>query len=261
MLHPYVTILADRQMTARQITERAARRTAEPRPATEPPTQAAAPSAVTMTGGQFRRLLAAVLPSAATDDLLPQLNAVHVETGPRGIFAAATDRYTFAVARHADPAPGRPEARITIPRRAATAMWRLAGHRDPQVTVAITGGCLSLRTSAGVTYQTPAVDTRHGGFPDWRALLRGLLAAPQAPAGQPVWLNPAFLARFKAATHTAGLRVTIRTPAHSGCCQTLVITAGDWFIGALMSRATPAQAARAGDPGTWDADLRPRQAA
>jgi hypothetical protein len=215
-------------------------------------------SAVTMTGAQFCRLLAAVLPSAATDDVLPQLSAVHLETGPYGVYAAATDRYTFAVARHADPAPGRPPAQITIPRTAALTMLRLARRRDPLATIRIAAGHLTLRTAAGITYRTPAVDTRCGAFPDWRRMFSRLLASPEVP-GQPVHLNPAYLARFTAATDTAGLRVSIVRPANSRRCHTLVITAGDWFLGALMSLADPAGAT---GPGTcWHADLSPAKAA
>jgi len=220
-----------------------------------------ATSAVTMTGAQFHRLLTAVLPSAATDGVLPQLNAVHLETGPYGAYAAATDRYTFAVARHADPAPGRRPAQITIPQTAAVAMLRLARRRDPLATVRITGGHLTLRTAAGITYRTPGVDTRgyRGGFPDWRRIFARLLASPEVPGSQPVHLNPAYLARFTAATDTAGLRVSIVRAVNSHRCHTLVITAGDWFLGALMSLADPAQAT---GPGTaWHADLSPAKAA
>ena len=220
---------------------------------------ATAPStAVTMTGAQFHRLLTAVLPSAATDDVLPQLNAVHLETGPYGVYAAATDRYTFAVARHADPAPGRRPAQITIPRAAVVAMLRLARRRDHTASVRIAAGYLTLRTAAGVTYRTPGVDIRGcGGFPDWRRTFARLLASPQAPR-EPVHLNASFLARFTAATDTAGLRVTVhRAPGQR--CHTLVITAGGWFLAALMSLADPAHAAPPGD--AWHADLSPAQAA
>jgi hypothetical protein len=222
---------------------------------------AAAASAVTMTGAQFHRLLTAVLPSAA-DGVLPQLNAVHLETGPYGMYAAATDRYTFAVARHADPAPGRRAAQITIPRPAALAMLRLARRRDPAATIRITAGCLTLRTAAGITYRTPAADTRSGGaFPDWRPLFARLLAAPEVP-GQPVRLNPAYLARFAAATDSEGLRVSICQSPTSHRGHTLVVTAGDWFLGALMSMTAPGEAAPATGPrAAWHADLSPALAA
>jgi hypothetical protein len=219
-------------------------------------------SAVTMTGAQFHRLLTAVLPSAATSNVLPQLNAVHLETGPHGVYAAATDCYTFAVARHADPAPGRRPAQITVPRPAVVAMLRLARRRDHAASVRIAAGYLTLRTAAGITYRTPGIDTRGcSEFPDWRRTFRGLLASPEAP-GQPVCLNPAYLARFTAATDTAGLRVSIVRPPNSRRCHTLVITAGDWFLGALMSLASPREATPATGPGgAWHADLHPVRAA
>jgi hypothetical protein len=213
-------------------------------------------SAVTMTGAQFHRLLTAVLPSAATDDVLPQLNAVHLETGPYGAYAAATDRYSFAVARQADPAPGRRPAQITVPRHAIVAMRRLARRRDHVASIRIAAGYLTLRTAAGITYRTPGIDTRGcGGFPDWRRIFTRLLASPQEPGSQPVYLNPAFLARFTAATDTAGLRVTVhRAPGQH--CHALVITAGDWFLGALMSLASPTATTPAAVPGgAWHADL------
>ena len=221
-----------------------------------------APSRVTMTGAQFHRLLTAVLPSAATDDVLPQLNAVHLETGPYGLYAAATDRYSFAVARHADPAPGRRPAQITIPRHAVVAMRRLARRRDPVASIKIAAGSLTLRTAAGITYRTPGLDTPGcGGFPDWRRIFTRLLASPQEPGGHPVYLNPVFLARFTAATDTAGLRIAVhRAPGQR--CHTLVITAGDWFLGALMSMASPAATTPATGPGgAWHADLSPVRAA
>ncbi len=70
-----------------------------------------------------------------------------------------------------------------------------------------------------------------------------------------------FLARFTAATDTAGLRVTVhRAPGQHR--HTLVITAADWFLGALMSLASPREATPATCPGcAWHADLSPVRAA
>jgi hypothetical protein len=216
-------------------------------------------NAVTMTGADLHRLLTAVLPSAATDDTLPQLSAVHLETGPSGIYAVATDRYTFAVARHADPDPGRCPARLTVPRTEVTAMLKLARRRDPAASIRISGGQLTLRTAAGTTYRTPAVNPRQcGSFPDWRRLARRLLAAPEIPGGQPVWLNPAYLARFAAATDGAGVQVSIRE--HTGRCHAVLVTAGDWFLGVLVTMAVADPAAAAG-PAAWHAHLTPVKAA
>jgi hypothetical protein len=208
-----------------------------------------------MTGSQLHRMLAAVLPSAATEALLPPLNAVHLETGPAGAYAVATDRYTLAVARHADPSPRRDCAQITIPRAAALTMLKLTRRRDPVAALRISGGQATVRIAGGITYKTPGIDARYR-YPDWRRLLRGLLAAPDAPAGQPLDLNPAYLARFAAAA--ADLHVSIRQiPGQR--CRTLVITAGDWFAGALMAKAETGRATAG--PGGWLADLSPVRAA
>ena len=129
-------------------------------------------------------------------------------------------------------------------------------------SIRIAAGYLTLRTAAGITYRTPGTDTRGcSGFPDWRRIFTRLQASPQEPGSQPVYLNPVFLARFTAATDTAGLRVTVhRAPGQH--CHTLVITAGDWFLGALMSMASPAVTTPATGPGgAWHADLHPLQAA
>ena len=216
-------------------------------------------AAVTMSGSQLHRMLAAVLPSAATDPLLPPLNAVHLETGPAGAYAVATDRYTLAVARHADPSPRRRHAEITISRAAALAVLKLTRRRDPQAALRISGGQLTLRIAGGITYTAPGIDARYGRYPDWRRVLTRLLASPEAPGGQPLGLNPAYLARFAAAA--ADLRVSIRQmPGHR--CRTLVITAGDWFAGALITGADPGQAtAEAGPGAAWLTDLSPVRAA
>lgn len=222
---------------------------------------ATASGAVAMTGAQFHRLLSAVLPCAARDDVLPHLNAVHLETGPHGIYAAATDRYTFAVARHTDPAPDRRRAHITIPRSATVTMLRIVRRRDPLAIVRVTGGHLSLRTAAGIIYRTPAVCDGADEFPDWRQVFRRLLANPAQP-DQPVHLNPAFLARFAPATDATGLRITICYPPHARRCHALVMAAGDWFLGALMSLTNDENAAPADAPGAaWQTDLSPVRAA
>jgi len=216
---------------------------------------------VTLPAANLRRLIAAVLPCAASDGLLPALNAVRLETTGRSLYAVATDRYTMAVARHTGPGLTRPRtAGATIPRAEATAMLRLVprGHGGP-VTVRIRQDrCVTL-TTAGITHRTPAADRLYGRFPDWRAALTRLLDGAPVRGGQPVHVNPAYLARFAAASDgdPRGLRARLHRTGYSH--PVLIVSAGDWFLGALMS-IRPSSAAA--DPrAAWETDLAPRAAA
>ena len=217
-------------------------------------------ASVTMTGAEFHRLIGSVLPCAASDDDLPVLSAVHLETGPHGAYAVATNRYIFAAARHPSPSARRAHREATIPRTAAAAMLRLVRRSDPHVAVRISPAREAvLRTAAGITYRTTAPAAYHG-FPNWRTQLTRLLACEPAEPGEPVHIDAAFLARFRAVRDDDAwpLQVTIRrrTPGE----HVVIVSAGDWFLGAIASIHTPASAVTADPAAAWRADLGPAPA-
>lgn len=214
---------------------------------------------VTMTGAEFHRLIGSVLPCAASDDDVPVLSAVHLETGPHSAYAVATNRFMFAVARHPSPSARRSHCEATIPRTAAAAMLRLVRRSATHAAVRISPGhAATLRTAAGITYRTTA-PAAYRGFPDWRRQFTRLLACQPAPAGEAVHINPAFLARFKAVSDRAWpLRVTVRrrTPGE----HVVIVSAGDWFLAAVASIHVARSAGPADPYMAWRADLGPAPA-
>jgi DNA polymerase III beta subunit, central domain len=164
----------------------------------------------TITGvstGQVRDWLARVLAHRGTDDTLPFLTRVQITIGDRHLIAAATDRYTLAVAR-LNAETGTTRARFTLP-----------GDWADQVMAELPGGQLSetpaTLTLNGETFTIEATDytdedfepyfdgewntttVAHGGtFFDWQPLVRSLLAAPADPA--PVHVAARLLGRFTA---------------------------------------------------------------
>ncbi len=212
--------------------------------------------AVTLTGADFHRLVRAVLPCVATGGALPVLNAVHLETSSYGVYAAATDRYAVAVARHAAPHPSRPHTHATIPREAVAVMLRLVPRNPGPITIRIGTGSRATLTTASGTYHVPADREL---FPDWRKLFARLLTGAPVRNGDPVNLNPVYLARFKAAAEGTpeGLRTHLRQ--NGTRAPVLIVSAGDWFLGALASISASHTAD--GPYTTWKTDLTPAAAA
>lgn len=184
-----------------------------------------------MTGRELRQFLGAVLPHAGTGDTLPALTMVTFEVSCGMLHALATDRYTLAIARHPlpDPAPGM----FTVT-AAASALQAVVRQIRPRAAVQLTftsdGLTLDQLSDPRLSYLLHA-SGEAPLLPSWRTWLADRLAAkpdPVVTTTRGVALNPAYLARFRAASRD-NLPLEIR-PA--GRC--MVITCGTHFLGMAM---------------------------
>lgn len=160
-----------------------------------------------ITSGQVRDWLARVLPHRGTDDTLPFLTRVQITIGDGHLLAAATDRYTFAVAR-LDAETGTTRACFTISGEwVEQVMGELPGGQlgETPATLSLNGESFTIEASDYTDEDfEPYFDgewntttTAHGGpFFEWQPLVRALLAAPADPA--PVHVAARLLGRFTA---------------------------------------------------------------
>jgi hypothetical protein len=159
-----------------------------------------------VTAGQVRDWLARVLPHLGDDDTLPFLMRVQITIGEGYLLAAATDRYTLAVA-HLPAATGAARARFTIDgERARDMAAELGYHRnltDVPAVLALADDRFSIDLHGyhdedrepyfdGEWNTTPVESDPE--FIKWEALVRPLLAEPADPA--PVQVRADLLARF-----------------------------------------------------------------
>lgn len=185
-----------------------------------------------MTGRELRHFLGAVLPHASTDDDgLPVLTMVTFEATGNVLHALATDRYTLAIARQPlpDPAPG--TLTLTVAAGALTAVIRQIKPRAAvQLTLTSDGLTLDQLSDPQLSYRLPASGTAPL-LPDWRTWLTERLAHKPDPAmtsARGIALNPAYLARFRAASRDH-LPLEIRPGG-----RFMVITCGTHFLGLAM---------------------------
>lgn len=148
-----------------------------------------------------------MLPHRGTDDTLPFLTRIQITIGAGHLLAAATDRYTLAVARlGADT--GTVCARFTLPGEwAEEVMAESPGGQfgDAPAMLALNGERFTIDVpDYGNADFEPYFDgewnrttVAHGGpFWDWQPLVRDLIAAPAGPA--PVHVTATLLGRFTA---------------------------------------------------------------
>jgi hypothetical protein len=215
-------------------------------------------TSVSVPAAKLREMLEAVIPHASPDDTLPSLVAVRFEVAGGTLYVAATDRYTLAVARY--PVPGAqeapvPDAGVTLPLKAAKSLRRML--KNGQGVAALLLADETFSADAGSQSGKWAVTTSLE-FPDWRATLRKMLTAPPAELGDGHGMGAEILGRF-----TAGADPFTRNPLRirvtfGGTSQkfnrepepapVMVITRGDWFIGAAM----PVRIGEYDGHGAWD---------
>lgn len=189
----------------------------------------------------FTYLLKQVAPHLSKDTTTPVLCGIHLEVDGRTLYAAATDRYTIAIARHHDqdvtPAPAE-HWNATLTRadlkavNALTPAWRGEAHT---LTHDGTGLIIEL---GGRTIALHGED-HPGTFPKWRPLLRSAMdSGPHLT--DDLALNPAYLARWGSALHGED-RYTPLTVWTAGPTKPLVIARGPNFIGLQMPVINPAK--------------------
>jgi hypothetical protein len=170
----------------------------------------------------------------AADDYAPIINAIHMEADSGNLFAAASDRYTLAVARIGGiPADENWRAMIPAADLSVVLHWLKAADdgSDVEVTVTETAPIAELTLATKGATLTISAEVG-GGFPFWRTLIRAQLTGEQQPVDGSAW-NSRFLARWK-----AGSDVLHATQAGPGKPLLFSDRGGD-FIGMQMPVKEP----------------------
>ncbi|GAA4846397.1 hypothetical protein [Kitasatospora terrestris] len=178
-------------------------------------------------------------PHISTDDTLPPIHGIYLEATGTHLFAAATDRYTFALTRREAPntsgsAPWKAfiartdllALRALFPTRRRTADLTLTYNRPCTRTrdggLSISDGNRSLTLSANVPLAS--------GFPKWRPLFAAALAAEPQLTDEAHY-SAAFLARWN---HAPAERYEPLTLWTAGPDKPLLVAAGHDFLGLQM---------------------------
>ena len=137
------------------------------------------------------------------------LKGVHIDAGPTGVYAVATDGHTLAAGR-LDKAPAAP-LQVTIPRDLLAQAVKVAGTSYPAIDVVLTPAPPAgphdtpqpagvTLTAAGVALAGKAVD---GRYPDWRRVVRnaGDVSGDPLPEGAVLYsaVDPAYVWRVQQA--------------------------------------------------------------
>lgn len=149
----------------------------------------------------LRTMIQQVAPHMGEDDTLPILNAIHLESRDGYLFAAASDRYTMAVARETLLGPDQ-TWRAMIPAGDLATVTAWLKNADDNIDIAVTENPpisdLTLTCQGSVLKTTASIGN---GFPQWRTIMRGALTADPEPVPLSAWTTK-YLARWKHADKT-----------------------------------------------------------
>jgi hypothetical protein len=155
----------------------------------------------TINAATLRTMLQQVAPHMGEDDSLPVLNAVHLEARDGYLFAAASDRYTIAVARNTLLGPDQTwRAMIPAGDLATITAWLKSADDNIELTVTENPPIsdLTLTCQGSVLKTTASIGN---GFPQWRTIMRSALAADPEPVPLSTWTTK-YLTRWKHADKT-----------------------------------------------------------
>lgn len=229
---------------------------------------------ISISAKTLRMMLAAVLPHGGVDDTLPTLNAVRLEVRGGVLYLIATDRYSIGVARQ--PVPGATIA--PVPDQdgllgladAQNLYERLEGRDVGPATIVITDGEIAVDYGDAVDSWTQ-VRLMGSTWPDWRKVLREVLAAEPGSLDNRFGIDMRLLARFsidpgrygaweddegyvKPEWDAEAARVRIVRPK----APTVLVARGNWFLGAAMpARLDRSDTATAPSWDDWAAVCRP----
>jgi DNA polymerase III sliding clamp (beta) subunit (PCNA family) len=93
----------------------------------------------TMNATTFSTMLKGALVGTGTDNTLPILTAIHVETNGHEVRCVSTDRYRLVVATHdiTDSEPAMNDGAFNLPKDGAKELVRLLVSKDKQATVMV----------------------------------------------------------------------------------------------------------------------------
>jgi DNA polymerase-3 subunit beta len=194
---------------------------------------------LTISIRDLKRLVTPVIPCAGTDDTIPVLTAVKIESRGKYLTAVATDRFRMAMQRVAAPEDGTwPEWSALVPVSALKSILATfkPSYRDanPVLTLKVDGeqmraesegALLDLFSEAHVAYRL-----MDGEFPKVRGLL--LKAIKGESTSSAVGLNPALLGGVLPKPQSGTVMVKIG----EGGREPIVFTDGEDFVSILIPR-------------------------
>lgn len=198
-----------------------------------------------LTAHELGSLVRAVLPFAGTDDMLPVINSVLIESDGKWLYAMTTDRFRIGVKRIAkrptdeDESTAWPSFRALVPLRsmkALLALFKPSRGFDPTLSLSVDGDQLTAEATGGFDLFTSSrfsYTLLAGEFPDMRLIVRKATASPASERVTTLGLNPKFLADF-AHLSRFGSALEFTMPAAEK--DPVVIRDNDGFIGLLMPR-------------------------
>ncbi|BFP50100.1 hypothetical protein KCMC57_64680 (plasmid) [Kitasatospora sp. CMC57] len=156
--------------------------------------QPATPEPVGINARRLSHILTEATPHMSEDDRLPMLQGIRLEADGTNLFALATDRYTFAVARTHYTQTGR--WAVTVPAVEVDVLqaWLAAHHYVARITIEPADTTITFTGERG----TLQVRTETAGeFPAWRGLFATALRRPAEEMPFSAW-DSEKLARWQA---------------------------------------------------------------
>jgi DNA polymerase III beta subunit, central domain len=190
----------------------------------------------------LRTMLTAVLPHAGRDDSLPALAAVRFEVRDGVLYLVACDRYTIGVARErivGAKAAGLPDQAAGLPLAGAEYLHQMLEGVSGIAAIVIAEDKFVVDAAGSDTWPARSWPTEQWGtYPDWRALLAGMLAAEPGELGESAGIDQNLLARFvidpgphdPEEPKPLRLRIAPRENA-----PIALVTHGSWFLGAVTA--------------------------
>ncbi|GHG30904.1 phiSA1p31-related protein [Streptomyces filamentosus] len=156
----------------------------------------------TILTNDLQRMLKQVAPHASTDDTIPTLTAVHLESRDGYLYAVTTDRYTMAVSRQAILNTGEWKTAIAGAHVPTILAW-LKTNTDISIT-ALGGDIPTVTLNGTVNSLTIAALPASTVLPDWRRLVRKFFDMGLNPVPL-TGVTPKYLARWKDAAQVLHL--------------------------------------------------------
>ncbi|OBB15494.1 hypothetical protein A5731_00570 [Mycolicibacterium conceptionense] len=170
---------------------------------------------------------------AHSDNMIPVINAVHVEARGGELVAVATDRFTLGASKTELDEPGEFLAALSL--RQVKTITQLAGSgKQCFSTVAIDADDKQVRVafSSGETLTLPA-EVERGAHTAWLKLLE---SAPDCDPSKAMDINPQLVAKFARLQGSRASRMRMHFFGHA---KPIRVSVGDSFVGLVMPIRMP----------------------
>lgn len=204
---------------------------------------------IEITSRELAELVNPVTPCAGTDDFTPILKAVRIESRGAYLTASATDRFRVGVSRikpAVTPPAGLAFTLGIAELKRIQAIFKGTRHTTPSLRLTVTEAGLRVESLGGFEGFSSASMTFSlltGDFPRLAPLIANHDNSSTEPV-KTVALNAKFLAAFQHAV-SDGSPLVVRSANYG---KPVIVTVGDYFIGALMPTRRAGEPANTGDP-------------